>query len=161
VDERRRAGDLAHRLQRLVLRLNRELRAQNAGSGASNADAVLLAEVRHAPGLGVSELAAIENVARSVMSERIKRLERAGLVATDPRPRSDRRRVGVVITEAGRTLLEAVTARRRAWMAERLTALSPDERAALDVAAAALERITDVPLHPGAAQYYRERGYLP
>jgi DNA-binding MarR family transcriptional regulator len=139
------ADDLAHRLQRLVLRLNRQLRAQNAGSGASNADAVLLAEVRHAPGLGVTELAAIDNVARSVMSERIKRLEQAGLVATDHRPQYDRRRVGVVITEAGRALLETVTARRRAWMAERLVSLSPAERLAVEVAVAALEGIADEP----------------
>jgi DNA-binding MarR family transcriptional regulator len=125
-----------------VLRLNRELRAQNAGSGASNADAVLLAEVRHAPGLGVSELAAIENVARSVMSERIKRLQQAGLLALDPRPQRDRRRVGLVITEPGRALLEAITAKRRAWMAERLTTLSADERRAVELAVVSLERIT-------------------
>src|SRR5580700_6860008 len=104
----RTSNELAHRLQRLVLRLNRELRAQNAGSGASNADAVLLAEIRHAPGLGVSELAAIENVARSVMSERIKRLQQASLLALDPRPQRDRRRVGLVITEQGRALLELI-----------------------------------------------------
>jgi len=142
LDQGRRSNDLAHRLQRLVLRLNRELRAQNAGLGASNADAILLAEVRHAPGLGASELAAMENVARSVMSERIKRLEQAGLVAADPRPQRDRRRTGVVITEAGRELLDVVTARRRAWMAQRLTALSAEERLAVEAAVASLERIT-------------------
>jgi len=142
VDQGRTSNELAHRLQRLVLRLNRELRAQNAGSGASNADAVLLAEIRHAPGLGVSELAAIENVARSVMSERVKRLEQAGLLALDPRPQRDRRRVGLVITEPGRGLLEAITAKRRAWMAERLTALSAEERRAVELAAVSLERIT-------------------
>jgi DNA-binding MarR family transcriptional regulator len=138
----RRAHDLAHRLQRLVLRLNRELRAQNAGSGASNADAMLLAEIRHAPGLGVSELAAIENVARSVMSERVKRLELAGLIVSDPTLRADRRRMGLTITEAGRALLEEITERRRAWMAERLAALSADERQAVETAVASLERIT-------------------
>ncbi len=142
MDQGRTSNELAHRLQRLVLRLNRELRAQNAGSGASNADAVLLAEVRHAPGLGVSELAAIENVARSVMSERVKRLEQASLLALDPRPQRDRRRVGLVITEAGRTLLEVITAKRRAWMAERLTALSAEERSAVELAVVSLERIT-------------------
>jgi DNA-binding MarR family transcriptional regulator len=142
VDQGRTSNELAHRLQRLVLRLNRELRAQNAGSGASNADAVLLAEIRHAPGLGVSELAAIENVARSVMSERIKRLQQAGLLALDPRPQRDRRRVGLVITEQGRALLELITARRRAWMAERLTALSDEERRAVELAVVSLERIT-------------------
>jgi DNA-binding MarR family transcriptional regulator len=134
------ADDLAHQLQRLVLRLNRELRAHNAGAGASNADAMLLAEVRHSPGLGVSELAAIESVARSVMSERVKRLEQAGLIASDPG--ADRRRIALTITEAGRDLLERITARRRAWMAERLTALSPEEREAVRVAVTSLERIT-------------------
>ena len=142
MDQGRTSNELAHRLQRLVLRLNRELRAQNAGAGASNADAVLLAEVRHAPGLGVSELAAIENVARSVMSERVKRLQRAGLIALDPRPQRDCRRVGLVITEAGRELLEFITARRRAWMVERLTALSDEERRAMELAVVSLERIT-------------------
>jgi DNA-binding MarR family transcriptional regulator len=138
----RTSNELAHRLQRLVLRLNRELRAQNAGAGASNADTVLLAEVRHAPGLGVCELAAIENVARSVMSERVKRLQQARLLALDPRPQRDRRRVGLVITEPGRALLEVITARRRAWMAERLTSLSEEERRAVELAVASLERIT-------------------
>ncbi len=135
-------NDLAHQLQRLVLRLNRELRAHNAGAGASNADAMLLAEVRHSPGLGVSELAAIENVSRSVMSERVKRLEHAGLIASDPGVQPDRRRIALAITEAGRDLLEQITARRRAWMAERLTALSPEEREAVQVAVTSLERIT-------------------
>jgi DNA-binding MarR family transcriptional regulator len=139
----RHPNDLAHQLQRLVLRLNRELRAHNAGAGASNADAMLLAEVRHSPGLGVSDLAAIENVARSVMSERVKRLEQAGLIASDPAAQRDRRRVALVITDAGRDLLEVITAKRRAWMAERLTALSPEEREAVRVAVTSLERITD------------------
>jgi len=138
----RHPNDLAHQLQRLVLRLNRELRAHNAGAGASNADAMLLAEVRHSPGLGVSELAAIENVARSVMSERVKRLEQAGLIASDPAVQPDRRRVALVITDAGRNLLDVITAKRRAWMAERLTALSPEEREAVRVAVSSLERIT-------------------
>jgi DNA-binding MarR family transcriptional regulator len=133
-------NDLAHQLQRLVLRLNRELRAHNAGAGASNADAMLLAEVRHSPGLGVSELAATEKVSRSVMSERVKRLEQAGLIVSDPG--ADRRRVALTITDAGRDLLERITAKRRAWMAERLTALSPDEREAVQVAVTSLERIT-------------------
>jgi DNA-binding MarR family transcriptional regulator len=141
--EGRHSKDLAHRLQRLVLRLNRDLRAHNAGAGASNADAMLLAEVRHSPGLGVSELAAIENVARSVMSERVKRLEHAGLIASRSSPNQDRRRVALFITGAGRDLLEVITASRRAWMAERLTALAADEQEAVQVAVTSLERITD------------------
>jgi len=132
--QERHPDDLAHQLQRLVLRLGRELRSHNAGAGASNT------EVRHSPGLGVSELAAVENVSRSVMSERVKRLEQAGLVTSGPG--ADRRRIALTITETGRDLLERITARRRAWMAERLTALSPEERLAVQVAVTSLERIT-------------------
>ena len=136
-----RRDDLAHQLQRLVFRLNRELRAQSAGAGASGADAMLLAELRRSPGAGVSELAAAENVARSVMSERVKRLEAAGLIARDPRSFKDRRRVGLTITDAGHRLLKLITERRRAWMADRLIALSAQERKAVRIAVESLERI--------------------
>lgn len=138
---RGRPGDLAHQLQRLVFRLNRELRAQSVGAGASGGDAMLLAQLRRSPGAGVSELAAAENVARSVMSERVKRLEAAGLVARDSRSFEDRRRVGLVITEAGHKLLDLITERRRAWMANRLTTLSAEERKAVRIAVESLERI--------------------
>ena len=135
-----RSNDLAHRLQRVVLRLNRAFRAQNVGAGASNADALLLAEIRHAPGLGVSDLASAEGVARSVMSERVKRLEAAGLLHVSV-SRADKRRVGLTITQKGRALLAAITAQRRAFIAERLAQLSGVERQALIEAIDALEHI--------------------
>ena len=146
------SGDLAHRLQRLVSRLNRDLRTQSIGAGASGADAMLLAELRRCPGLGVSELASLENVARSVMSERVKRLEAAGLVACDSEIRADRRRIGLVITDAGRALLAIITTGRRAWMAERLAALSAEEQNAVQVAVASLERIMRQPIGTAAAR---------
>jgi DNA-binding MarR family transcriptional regulator len=102
---------------------------------------MLLAELRRSPGAGVSELAAAENVARSMMSERVKRLEAAGLVARDPRSFTDRRRVGLMITAAGHRLLNLITERRRAWMADRLIALSAHERKAVRIAVESLERI--------------------
>ena len=132
--------DLAHRLQRLVFRLNRELRAEGANVGVPAADALLLAEVRHRPGIGVSELAAMEKVARSVMSERVKRLEAAGLLATDRTGHRDRRRIGLSITEEGGELLEVITQERRRWVAGLLSVLSADEREAVRAAVDALER---------------------
>ena len=147
MDQGRTSNELAHRLQRLVLRLNRELRAQNAGSGASNADAVLLAEIRHAPGLGVSELAAIENVARSVMSERVKRLEAAGLICrAEAPPQGDRRRVGLSVTAAGRKALTEIKALRRAWMNERVAHLSDADRRVLQDAVEILLRFDQIPV---------------
>jgi DNA-binding MarR family transcriptional regulator len=150
VDPESETTDLAHRLQRLVSRLNRELRMQSTGAGSSSADAMLLAELRRSPGIGVSELAASENVARSVMSERVKRLEAAGLVACDGETRPDRRRIGLAVTDAGRALLAVITAERRAWMAERLAQLSADEQKAVRIAVASLERITIQRISPAA-----------
>jgi DNA-binding MarR family transcriptional regulator len=137
-----RARDLAHRLQRLVFRLNRELRAESATVGVPAADALLLAEVRHRPGIGVSELAAMEKVARSVMSERVKRLETAGLLVADRTSHEDRRRIGLLITEAGRELLTVITQERRRWVASLLSVLSADERECVHAAVEALERAT-------------------
>ena len=137
-----RSQDLAHRLQRLVFRLNRELRAESASEGVPAADAILLAEVRRSPGVGISELAAIENVARSVMSERVKRLEASGLIASDRSSLEDRRRVGLSVTEAGHALLATITEKRRLRTVERLALLSADERDAVRIAVDALERTT-------------------
>jgi DNA-binding MarR family transcriptional regulator len=138
-----RDEDLAHRLQRLVFRLGRELRAQSTGAGTSGADTMMLAELRRTPGLGVSDLAALDNVARSVTSERVKRLEAAGLIARDTVSGGDRRRVGLAITEAGHRVLNTITERRRLWMSDRLARLSLAEREAVDQAVAALEALTD------------------
>ena len=143
MDSRTGGDDLAQRLQRLVFRLNRELRARGAADGASGADVMLLAELRRSPGLGVSELAAREAIARSVMSERVKRLEAAGLIARDGLPHEDRRRVGLTITQAGRAALATITAQRRAWMAERLAGLSPQEREAVSLAVTSLEALAN------------------
>jgi DNA-binding MarR family transcriptional regulator len=138
-----REEDLAHRLQRLVFRLNRELRVQSTAAGTSGADTLLLAEVRRRPGVGVSELSEHDNVARSVMSERVKRLEAAGLIARDGLLHDDKRRIGLTITEAGHRVLDSITEQRRAWMVGRLAGLSLDEREAVSRAVEALETLTD------------------
>ncbi len=94
-------SDLPGRLQKMVFRLNRKLRASASPAGVSASDAVLLASVLQTPGIGVSELALEENVGRSVMSERVKRLESAGLICrADAPPQGDRRRVGLSVTAA-------------------------------------------------------------
>lgn len=134
-------GELGQALQRLVYRLNRELRAHSAGGGVSGADALSLYEVRRRPGIGVSELAAIEKVNRSVMSERVARLQAAGLVERIASPDGDRRRFGLVVSDLGRNTLLQVSGQRRDWMSDRLASLTPDERGAVHVAVRSLERL--------------------
>jgi DNA-binding MarR family transcriptional regulator len=128
-------SDLPSQLQKVVFRLNRELRASASPAGVSASDAVLLAALAQTPGLGVSELAQADNVGRSVMSERVKRLEAAGLItrAAVP-PQGDRRRIGLSLTPAGRKALAEIKALRRAWMDERVAHLSDADRQVLQAA---------------------------
>ena len=133
--------DLPGQLQKVVFRLNRELRASASQAGLSASDAAMLASLLRTPGLGVTELASEENVGRSVMSERVKRLEAAGLVcrALAP-PAGDRRRIGLSITAEGRQALRSITALRRAWMDERVAHLTAEERQVLQAAVDILSR---------------------
>jgi DNA-binding MarR family transcriptional regulator len=134
-------SDLAHRLQRLVVRLSRELRWESAEIGISAADAMALFDLRRHPGSGVSELARMAGVARSVISERLKRLAADGLVARDEVARTDRRRVGFVVTPGGHAVLKYMARERRNQVAARLATLSPAERTAIENAVDALERL--------------------
>jgi DNA-binding MarR family transcriptional regulator len=134
-------SDLAHRLQRLVVRLSRELRWESAEIGISAADAMLLFDLRRHPGSGVSELARMAGVSRSVISERLKRLEADGLVARDTVDRSDRRRIGFVVTPGGHGVLQHMSRLRRNQIAARLAALSPAESEAIARAVDALDRL--------------------
>ncbi|MBV8479144.1 MAG: MarR family transcriptional regulator, partial [Actinobacteria bacterium] len=56
-----------------------------------------------------------------------------GLVARTP-SESDRRRVGLTLTDGGQRLLRRVRSRRTAWLAQRLGRLEPKDRAAIEAA---------------------------
>jgi DNA-binding MarR family transcriptional regulator len=134
-------ADVAHRLQRLVVRLSRELRWESAEIGVSAADAIVLFDLRRHPGCGVSELACMAGIARSVISERMKRLEADGLVARDAVVRPDRRRVGFEVTPGGHGVLKHMARLRRNQIAARLADLSPAERESIAGAVDALDRL--------------------
>jgi DNA-binding MarR family transcriptional regulator len=74
------------------------------------------------------------------MSKRISRLERDGLVART-QSEADRRCIGLTLTEEGQRTLRRVRSRRTAWLASRLSELSPDELAAVEAAAEPLARL--------------------
>lgn len=138
-------SDLPGLLQKAVFRLNRELRASASPAGISASDAVLLASLLQTPGLGVSELAMGESVGRSVMSERVKRLEAAGLICrADAPPQGDRRRVGLSVTAAGRKALTEIKGLRRAWVNERLAHLNDADRRVLQAAVEILLRFDEI-----------------
>lgn len=130
-------SELASHLRIALARTARRLR-QEAGTDLSPSLTAALATVeRHGP-LTPSELAARERVQRPTVTRIVARLEEARLIARAGDP-GDRRSSLITITPAGRKLLAAARTRKDAFLSERLDALSAEDRATLERAAALLE----------------------
>jgi DNA-binding MarR family transcriptional regulator len=122
---------LADALRPALLRISRQLRREAQPLGLSPLDATLLTAVSKREGVGVSELAELEQTSRPTMSAHVKRLEAAGWLRRLPPPSDDKRRFGLMISATGRKALDAVRRRRNDWLEARLAALEPDAREAL------------------------------
>lgn len=137
------AGDLAERLRLAVTRLARRLR-QAGETDASPTQLSALATIeRHGP-ITLGELATAERIQPPTVTAAIDRLEAQGLVRRQV-DTADRRVTRVAITADGRKLLARQRSRKTAYLARRLRALTPDEHATLDAAAAILDRVLDAP----------------
>jgi DNA-binding MarR family transcriptional regulator len=130
---------VADTLRPTLLRLGSELRREKI-AGVSPQQVGLLVSIKYRPGVTVGELASDENVSTAAMSNRISRLERAGLVART-KSEADRRCTGLTLTDEGQRTLRRVRSRRTAWLASRLGGLSPAELAAVGAAAEPLARL--------------------
>ena len=134
------ATTLANELRPVLLRLARELRKETEQLGVTSRQVTLLWLIRLNPGLSLTELAAEEGISAPAISGHVDRLEKAGLLGR-VRDESDRRRVGLTLTEDGEKLLRSVRARRTTWLAERLRGLDDDELAAVQRAIEPLARL--------------------
>ena len=132
---------VADSLRPTLLRLGSALRRERI-AGVSPHQVGLLVSIKYKPGITVGELAADDKVSTAAMSKRVTRLERDGLVARTP-SEADRRCVGLTLTDEGQRTLRRVRSRRTAWLASRLSSLSPDELAAVEAAAAPLTRLLE------------------
>jgi DNA-binding MarR family transcriptional regulator len=129
--------ELATRLRLAIARSARRLR-QEAGTDLSPSLMAALSTIeRHGP-LTPSELAARERVQRPTVTRVACRLEEQGLVTRAPDP-ADKRSALITVTADGRALLDATRTAKDAFLSERLEALSPEDRATLERAAALLE----------------------
>jgi DNA-binding MarR family transcriptional regulator len=130
---------IANRLRPVLLRLARELRREIHSLGVTGGQVSLLTAIGRTPGTTASELAAEERVSAPGMSGQLVRLEAAGLIE---RVRAtDRRRIGLFLTDEGDKVLRSVRKRRTAWLVARLDQLEPEEREQVEAALEALERL--------------------
>jgi DNA-binding MarR family transcriptional regulator len=134
-------NDLATRLRLGITRTARRLR-QEAGVDLSPTLTAALATIsRHGP-LTPSELATRERVQRPTATRLLARLEAPGLVVRTADP-EDRRSALVSVTPAGEALLAELRNRKDAYLARRLRALTPEDRATLRRASDILERLLE------------------
>jgi DNA-binding MarR family transcriptional regulator len=122
---------VATQLRPILLRLNRELRRELAPLGITGGQAAILNLIRKSPGSGVRELALRENISPAGMSGHVERLVAAGLLRREP-SESDRRRIGLYVTDDGLRVLRSVRTRRTAWLADRLQTLPPEDLEAVE-----------------------------
>lgn len=132
---------VANKLRPILLHLNRHLRREAQTQGISAGQISLLATIDSNRGIGIAELAAREGMAAPSASTSVDRLETGGYVTRVRDTTGDRRRVGLGTTPEGTALLRRVRSRRTAWLAARLQALSPDERASIAAAVDALQAL--------------------
>lgn len=133
---------LAEALRPLAHRLIRQLRRESADFGVSLLQLQLLATIIKHPGIGTAELARQERVRGPTISGHIKALEAAGLLARTTPAADDRRRIGLVVTEKGRTLVKTMKRRRTDLLAQRIGELSREARRAIRDAIEPLSEIS-------------------
>lgn len=131
---------VAAELRPIVLRLARGLRKETEQVGITARQATLLWLIKRSPGLSLAELAAEEDISPPALSGHVDRLETAGLVERT-RSETDRRRVGLRLTDTGEQLLRRVRARRTTWLAARTRSLEPEELEAIEAALPALRSL--------------------
>jgi DNA-binding MarR family transcriptional regulator len=130
-------AELDARVLALYRRIGRETAREISRSAAS-----VLGTLRDAGPRRITELATAEAVTQPSMTTLVARLERDGLVRRGADP-ADARAVRVEITEEGLRRLAAMRAERAACLDARLARLTADERAAVEAALPALDKLTE------------------
>jgi DNA-binding MarR family transcriptional regulator len=137
------SATLANQLRPVLLRIARELRREIHSLGVTGGQVSLLIQIKKYPGITASELAERERISAPGMSGHIARLEAAELI--ERTRATDRRRIGLTLTEGGDRVLANVRKRRTAWLVEHLKDLTDEERDALEAALPALEKLVEAP----------------
>ena len=134
-------ASLASRLRLAVMRLGRRLRRQGGGDLTPSQASALSTLERLGP-MTLGELSAAEGVRPPTMTRVVGSLEEAGLVSRTVDP-ADRRVAHVAVTSDGHRWLDRNRGRKDAFLASRLDALDPADRATLARAVELLEGLAE------------------
>ncbi len=134
-----RAVDTAARLRLVMLRLARALRHQGS-TVLSPSQVSALASVDEFGPLRISALATLESVGAPVATRVVASLEELDLLIRTEDP-DDKRASLVELSDHGREVLSALVSERTIGMRSRLERLTPAERARVDAALPALEKL--------------------
>jgi DNA-binding MarR family transcriptional regulator len=134
-------AELAGRLRVAVGLLVRRLRQRDPGR-LSPAQLSALVTIEAAGPVRNGDLAARENVSAPTMTRMVGAMEEAGLVSRGPDP-SDARGSLVALAPGGAAALGALRRERNNILIQKLAALVPEQRAALEAALPALEALLD------------------
>lgn len=136
------SAEVAALLRPSLLRLTRVMRNQRVDLSVTLTQIAAMGTlVKHGP-MSAGELAACEKVQPPSMTKVLAHLEERGLVRRDAHP-TDKRQAIISVTDAGRELLESERRSRDAWLSQRLSQLSPDERALLRDVVPILDKLAE------------------
>jgi DNA-binding MarR family transcriptional regulator len=138
-------AELAHDLRPLVFRLYYMVRRLTPQHHLTLTQGSVLSELVLNGPRRMSTLAELEGVRQPSMTDLVRRLARLGLVTRAPDP-EDRRAVLIAASDAGTRYVEELVLAREEFLRERLAALDPADRAAIEAALPALRRLID-PAH--------------
>lgn len=133
---------LAADLRFALNRLNRRLRHQQLGDDLTVSQLSALAVLRREGPLSAGDLAAREHVRPPSMTRIIAALERLGMIERKVNP-DDGRQVMVGVTPVGSQRADAEGAARERWLAQKLSTMTPEERALLRQAAVLLNQLAE------------------
>lgn len=132
----------ASTLRLAVMRFSRRLRAERAVDTMSDGQIAVLGWLRVKGPHTLGELAERERVSAPSMNRTVNCLEEWGYITRTPDD-TDRRKVNIALSDAGREVIAETARLRDAWLEASLSEFTPAERVTLAQAAALLSRIAD------------------
>jgi len=135
--------EVAASLRSTVTRLTRQLRKQNISSAFSNAELLTMGLLDQHGSMLPSALADLERISAQAISQIINRLVEAGVVDRTS-DESDKRKVLITLTQAGKTHLDENRRIKEEWLVKAMDNLfSTEELALIEAFLPLLQRLAE------------------